>query len=286
MSVIFENQTYDQERALYAVKAAEVKNCRFDGPADGESALKEASQIKVSDCFFNLRYPFWHTSDAQVSGSELTENCRAAFWYDKNIEIDGCKLNGIKALRECENITLKNSSVNSPEFLWKCRGLTVDNLTIEKSEYPFFEVSDAKITRLTMTGKYSFQYDTDIEISDSKLYTKDAFWHTKNVTVRDSLIQGEYLGWYSENLTLINCHISGTQPLCYCKKLTLINCTMENCDLAFERSDVNAEVKGKIDSVKNPLGGKIIADSIGEIILEAEIIGDKKTQITCLKENK
>ena len=123
-----------------------------------------------------------------------------------------------------------------------------------------------------MKGKYSFQYDENIEISDSELDTKDAFWHTKNVTVRDSVIKSEYLGWYSENLTLINCKIIGTQPFCYCKNLVLENCTMEGCDLSFERSTVNATIKGKIDSVKNPLGGKIRADEIGEVILERDLL--------------
>ena len=278
---IIENKTFDEERALYALRNASVKNCRFDGPADGESAMKEAHDIKVEDCYFNLRYPFWHVENGEISNCNMTENCRAALWYDKDIRIENSRLGGIKALRECQNITLKNSAVNSPEFIWRCQGLTIDNVNIEGSEYPFFEVRDAKITRLKMKGKYSFQYDENIEITDSELNTKDAFWHTKNVTVKNSIVKSEYLGWYSENLTLINCRIIGTQPFCYCKNLVLKNCTMEECDLAFERSTIDVEVSGKIDSIKNPLTGKITADSIGQIIMEEEICDKSKTQIIC-----
>ena len=276
----YKNLTLDEERALYAVSDSLVENCRFDGPADGESALKEARNIQVRNSFFNLRYPFWHVSNAKISDCELTENCRAALWYDKNLVIENCRLNGIKALRECDGIILKNSSVNSPEFIWKCRNLTIENVNLEQSEYPFFEVETAKISGLKMKGKYSFQYCRDIEISDSDFDTKDAFWHSKNVTVRDSVIKGEYLGWYSENLTLINCRIIGTQPFCYCKNLVLENCTMENCDLAFERSTVHAEIKGKIDSIKNPLSGKIEADCIGDIVIEESVTDATKTLIT------
>ncbi len=132
-----------------------------------------------------------------------------------------------------------------------------------------------------MSGKYSFQYCNDVEITDSELDTKDAFWHSKNVTVQDCLVKGEYLGWYSENLTLVNCRIVGTQPFCYYKNLVLKNCTMENTDLAFEQSTVNAEVSGKIESIKNPLGGKIIADRIGKIIMEDSAADASKTQIVC-----
>ena len=43
---------------------------------------------------------------------------------------------------------------------------------------------------------------------------------------------------------------------------------MIDTDLSFEYSDVNAEIIGEIKSVKNPLRGRVIADSFGEIITE------------------
>ena len=131
---------------------------------------------------------------------------------------------------------------------------------------------DIAIDRLQFKGKYSFQYTENVTITNSNLDTKDAFWHAKKVTVKDSVVKGEYLGRYSEGLTLINCHIIGTQPLCYCKDLTLIDCTMEATDLSFEYSQVQATVTGHIDSVKNPLSGYVLADSIGEIILENSVM--------------
>ena len=282
---MIKNQIFDQERALYGLKDTLVKNCRFDGPADGESALKEARNIQAEGCYMNLRYPFWHVDGARISDTLFTENCRAALWYDNNIDIEESSLFGIKALRECQNITLKNCKVNSTEFAWKSQNLTIENVTIEESEYPFFEIREAKISGLKMKGKYSFQYNENIQITNSELDTKDAFWHTKNVTVKNSLVKGEYLGWYSENLTLENCRIIGSQPFCYCKNLVLKNCTMENCDLAFEKSSLQAEIKGKIDSVKNPLSGKIIADCIGLLIQEKEICDSSKTEIICRKKN-
>ena len=126
-----------------------------------------------------------------------------------------------------------------------------------------------------MQGKYSFQYTKDVVVENCVLDTKDAFWHSKNVTVKNSTVKGQYLAWYSDGLTLINCKIIGTQPLCYCKNLKLINCTMDKTDLAFEYSDVEATVKGSIDSVKNPKSGYIKADKIKDIILEDSIMKSK-----------
>ena len=52
-----EHQTFDAERALYGSDGVTLRDCRFDGPADGESALKESRHITAERCFFNLRYP-------------------------------------------------------------------------------------------------------------------------------------------------------------------------------------------------------------------------------------
>ena len=53
---MIENKTFDEERALYGSRNIVVKDCAFDGPADGESAFKECSDITVRDCFFALGF--------------------------------------------------------------------------------------------------------------------------------------------------------------------------------------------------------------------------------------
>ncbi len=259
------NQNYDEERALYGVEDAEIINCTFAGEADGESAIKECRNIKVDSCLFELRYPFWHVSGAEISNITMTETCRAALWYDDHVNIEKSTLQGIKALRECKNVTLSESDVDSAEFGWRCSDITVKNTTVN-SQYPFFECRNMQLSEFTLSGKYSFQYVENVEIRNSNLKTKDAFWHAKDVTVYDTVLEGEYLGWYSENLRLVRCHIKGTQPLCYCKNLILEDCTTEDCDLSFENSEVKATINGDIVSVKNPVSGFVRADSIGEVI--------------------
>ena len=265
---VIANQTFSQERALYNTQNAIVENCRFEGEEDGESFLKESENIIVRNCFMDLRYPMWHVDNITLTDCKMTANCRAALWYDKNVRIENCLLCGIKALRECEDIILKDVIADSPEFAWRCKEIKVFGGKIN-SEYAFFESKDIQVKDLNFTGKYSFQYTENLNIANSRLNTKDAFWHARNVKVEDSELNGEYIGWYSDGLTLINCRIKGTQPFCYCKNLRLINCVMEDCDLAFEYSDVDADVLGEILSVKNPKSGKIVADGYGEIILSS-----------------
>lgn len=276
-------RTFDGERALYGERDIFVKDCNFDGPADGESAFKEGKAITVQNCFFNLRYPFWHDDGLQIQSSEMTELCRAALWYSHNIEISDTKLHGIKALRECGNVRMSGCDIVSPEFGWSVQGMDMEDCTVE-SEY-FMMRSDHLIFRdVQMKGKYSFQYIADSVFEDCIFDTKDAFWHAKDVTIRNCIVKGEYLAWYSENVTFENCRIIGTQPLCYCKSLKLLNCEMINTDLSFERSEVEATLTAPIVSIKNPLSGHIYTPDVKEIIMDipdakGEII--KKTQRCC-----
>ena len=266
----YENLTLDEERALYGIHGAVVENCTFDGPADGESALKECGDIAVYNCDMRLRYPLWHVHRAELKDVRMTDTCRAALWYDSDVTIKDSRLHGIKALRECDRSALIGCDIISPEFGWFDRGVNIQDCTLQ-AEYAFMHSRDMDIKGLHMTGKYSFQYVQDVVIRDSVLDTKDAFWHSKNVTVYDSVVKGEYLAWYSEGLTLIRCKISGTQPLCYCKNLTLIDCEMEGADFAFENSEVEATITTPVISIKNPYHGFIRVPEVGEMIFDEHV---------------
>lgn len=263
------DQTFDEERALYGAQGLLVKDCSFDGPADGESAFKEGKDLEIDHCFFNLRYPFWHDEHLKIVNSELTELCRAALWYTDQVEIVDSRLHGIKALRECSNAVLRGCDIVSPEFGWSVRGVSMERCKAE-SEYFMMRSDHLDFRDVRLKGKYSFQYIADSVFENCSFDTKDAFWHAKNVTVKNSVVKGEYLAWYSENLTLENCKIIGTQPLCYCKNLKLIDCEMVDTDLSFERSEVEATLTAPIVSIKNPLSGHIYVPEVGEIIRDIE----------------
>ncbi len=266
---IIENQTFDMERALYGSKDILVRNCSFDGPADGESAFKEGEDLEAAHCFFNLRYPFWHDDGLVITDSEMTELCRAALWYSNRVEITDTKMHGIKALRECSDVVIRGCDIISPEFGWSVRGIRMEDTTAV-SEYFMMRSEDLQFKGVNFQGKYSFQYIKNAVFENCVFNTKDAFWHGEHITVKDSVIKGEYLAWYSNGLTLVNCKIIGTQPFCYCKSLKLINCEMIDTDLAFEKSEVEAVITTKVDSIKNPLSGQIQVPDVGEIIMDDE----------------
>lgn len=261
------NQIFDEERALYGSRDLEVISCSFDGPADGESAFKECKNIATKDCYFNLRYPFWHVDGLNITNCEMTELCRAALWYSNGIEIVDSKLHGIKALRECQNVKMIGCDVISPEFGWSVSDIEMTDCS-NQSEYFMMRSSGLRFDNVNLKGKYSFQYITDSVFENCNFDTKDAFWHAKNVLVKNSTVKGEYLAWYCENVTFENCRIIGTQPLCYCKGLKLINCEMLEADLCFEKSEVEATLTAPVISIKNPKCGNIYVPAVGELIYD------------------
>lgn len=275
--MVIQNKTFDQERALYGMRGLQVTDCAFDGPADGESVFKEGADIKVSGCFFNLRYPFWHDHGLEIRNSEMTELCRAALWYSDHIDISETRLHGIKALRECGDVSMRDCDIISPEFGWSVNGITMERCTAQ-SEYFMMRSTNLRFTDVELKGKYSFQYIENAVFEHCRFDTKDAFWHAKHVLVRDSVIRGEYLAWYCEDVTFENCKIIGTQPLCYCRELRLINCTMEGADFAFEKSDVQAKILSPVISIKNPRSGHIEVPAVDEVIRDDP---DSECEIIC-----
>ena len=191
---LIENKKFDMERALYGSSGLSVIKCTFDGPADGESALKECHNIQASDCYFNLRYPFWHDNMLNISGSEMTEKCRAALWYSSNIDISNSKLYGIKALRECKGVNMRGCDIISPEFGWSVHNITMKDCTA-KGEYFMMRSTGLDFNNVSLDGKYSFQYIENSVFENCIFNTKDAFWHAKNITIKNSIINGEYLAW-------------------------------------------------------------------------------------------
>ncbi len=255
----------DAERALYGEKDIQLINVAFDGPADGESAVKECRNVVVQQGYCNLRYPFWHVDHLVIQDTELTPLCRAALWYSNNVTISGSHLHGIKAVRECRDVTIVDSDIDSTEFGWSTKGMTMNNTSV-KGEYFMMRSSNLYFDNVRLNGKYSFQYVNHARLTGCDLNTKDAFWHAHDMVIKDSVVKGEYLAWYSNKLTFVNCTIIGTQPFCYCRKLRLINCKMIDTDLCFERSHVHAEVTTPVISIKNVYSGVVTVPSVGEII--------------------
>ena len=247
----------------------------------GESALKCCRNIVASHCRFEGKYPFWHVKGFEISGCEFTPGARAALWYSSGLRMTDTQVDAPKMFREMDGVDLENVRIpDAQETLWHCRNVRLRNVEVGNADYLFMHSDNIDIDNYRQDGNYSFQYCRNVVIRNAEINSKDAFWNTENVTVYDSSLTGEYLAWHSRGLRLVRCHISGTQPLCYCEGLVLEDCTFDaDADLAFEDSCVDATILSHITSVKNPRSGSIRAGSIGELILDTNILAPADCKI-------
>lgn len=275
------NQEYlTGERPLFGTKNIKVNDTIF---ADGESPLKECSDIELKNSMFKWKYPLWYSKNITAKDCTWFEMARAGVWYTDNLKVENALIEAPKNFRRCHKLSLTNVTIlNAAETLWSCEDVSMNHVTA-KGDYFAMNSKNMKIKDFELIGNYSFDGAVNVEIHNAKMLSKDAFWNSENVTVYDSFISGEYLGWNAKNLTLINCTIESLQGMCYIENLVMKNCKLLNTTLAFEYSTVDVEVQGKIDSVMNPTSGVIYADEIGELIMEKDKINPDKTTIVCPK---
>lgn len=276
MAEIVKQKILTGERALFNSRGLKVVDSIFD---DGESPLKESSDIELLNSMFKWKYPLWYCKNVSAKKTNWFEMARAGVWYTDNISVEDALIQAPKNFRRCNGLTLKNVNfTNAAETLWHCSNVKMSNVTA-KGDYFAMNCENMEIENFTLDGNYSFDGAKNVVIRNANMLSKDSFWNTDNVTVYDSFISGEYLGWNAKNLTLVNCTIESLQGMCYIENLVMKNCKVVNTNLAFEYSTVDVELVNEIDSVKNPKGGVIRAAAIKELILENDKVDVSKTKI-------
>ncbi len=271
MSLI-DQQILTGERALFKSKDLTITNSVF---TDGESPLKESSNIIIEHSIFKWKYPLWYCNHVTLMNSTLLEMARSGIWYTHHISISDSVLEAPKSFRRASHIRLTHVDLpNAQETLWQCKDIYLNHVTA-RGDYFGMNSENIFIDDFTLVGNYAFDGAKNMEIRNARLISKDAFWNCENVTVYDSVIIGEYLGWNSRNIKFVNCRIESNQGMCYMDQLTIENGTIINTDLAFEYSAIQVEATTELLSVKNPLAGSIKAKNIRELILDdPEIIAD------------
>ena len=267
---IIRKQHFEGERPLFESHHLRLEQVTI---GEGESAIKECSDIEAEDCRFWGKYPFWHVHGFRINRCQFDVGARSALWYSDNMDMRNTRIDGPKMFREMHDLYLENVVINdADETFWRCRNIEARNLELHDGTYPFMFCDNVRIDGLKSDSKYVFQYCRNVELSNAHIVTKDSFWECENIVIRDSYLDGEYLAWHSDNVRLINCHLAGEQLLCYARNLVLENCTFDKlCDRVFEYSDVQADIRGHIENIKNPSSGHIVADSIGSITIDENI---------------
>lgn len=279
------DKSFGGERPLFA-----IHDTRLEGVTvtEGESGIKCCSNLEAVGCTFIGKYPWWHVDGALIEHCKFEVTSRSAIWYTRNLTMRHTVIDAPKLFREMENVTLEDVTINdADETFWRIKGLRLRNVTLHEGTYPFMFCEDVDVDGLVSDSKYVFQYCKNVTVRNAKITTKDSFWEVEDVTVYDSELNGEFLGWHSKRLRLVRCHITGEQPLCYAEDLVLEDCTFgPDCDRMFEDSTLQATIRGHVTDIKNPRSGRIVADSIGSLTIDENILEPADCEIVVRGEAK
>ena len=283
MMNLIQNTSFGGERPLFAQHDLRLENVTI---TEGESGIKCCRNIEADRCRFIGKYPWWHVNGSLITNCYFEVGSRSAIWYSNDMVMRDCVIDAPKFFREMRGLTLERVQLNdADETFWRVKDLTIRQVKLHEGTYPFMFCENVDVDGLESDSKYVFQYVRNAVVRNANIVTKDAFWETENVTIYDSVLDGEYLGWHSKNLRLVRCHIAGEQPLCYIDGLVLEDCTFDAaCDRAFEESrNIQAEIKGAITNIKNPVSGRIVADAIGSVTIDENILPPANCEILTRK---
>lgn len=277
------NKYFEGERILYGLENAKFNQVTF---GEGESPLKEANNIELKNSIFKWKYPLWYDNNVKVDHTTFETMSRSGIWYTNNIEITNSALQAPKLFRRANHIKLDHVHfADAEETMWTCNDIKITNSQIN-GDYFGKDSQNIYLDNVNIVGNYVFDGGKNIEVHNSTLVSKDAFWNCENVVVYDSIIDGEYLAWNTKNIKFINCTIESDQGLNYIDHLEIKNSNLIHTDLAFEYvSNLDVELNTKIESIKNPISGKIKAPEIDTLIMDKNKIDPSKTEINCSKIN-
>ncbi len=107
-----ENEYFEGERILYGAENVNLNEVTF---GHGESPLKEAKNITLTNSIFKWKYPLWYDKNVKVKNTTFKTMSRSGIWYTKNISIKDSALQAPKLFRSASDIELDSVHFSDAE---------------------------------------------------------------------------------------------------------------------------------------------------------------------------
>ncbi len=259
-----DHTTETVSRALFGARRAEVSNTVFEG----EEALNRAGELTLSDSIFAAPRPLAHVTDAIIRTCTFHESAVSPLEGARTVTLQNCVIDAPHGCEMARDISLDACRIRSAAFGTDAGSVLLTD-TLLTGDNVLHHAQDVTASNLELTGTRAFCKTNGGTIDFSTLTGDEMLFGAQNITISDTVLEGERIGWYSEGLTLNHCVICGSRPFAFAKKLTLVDCALDSsCAHAFERSEVDATLRGTVPSVYNPAHGTILADAYGEVVFD------------------
>lgn len=131
---LIKDKEFGGERPLFASHDLHLDHVTI---LEGESGIKECSNIIATNCRFEGNYPFWHVHGFTIENCYFAVGGRSALWYCDHLKMKDTIIDAPKMFREMNDIDIENVEINdADEIFWKCRSINIRNLRLHGGTYP------------------------------------------------------------------------------------------------------------------------------------------------------
>ena len=194
-----------------------------------ERALFGSCGLKISNCTFERgESPLKECIDISVKDSVFKG--KYPLWYSKNISLQNTTLyEGARAgIWYTNDISFTDTTIIAPKCFRRSEGITLTNVSFQNAAETLWNCKRIRLENVYAKGDYLAMNSSDIEIDGLTLDGNYAFDGTKNLIIRNSKLVTKDAFWNSENVTVYDSFISGEYLAWNSKNVTLINCTIES----------------------------------------------------------
>ena len=133
---------------------------------EGESALKEGSNLECEKCNFFGMYPLWHITGGNIHDCHFDTRARAGIWYSQNFEVSNCQIDAPKMFRKLKDFKISNCNfTNAEETLWCCDNIELFKVKAINGNNFALDSHNFKVVELNLVSKYVFQNCSNITIN-------------------------------------------------------------------------------------------------------------------------
>ena len=179
-----QNGYYTGERPLFHGEHLEIGDTIF---GEGESPLKESSDITLKNSMFQWKYPLWYSKNVVAQDCTWAEMARAGVWYTDNLQVKNALIEAPKNFRRCKELTLEHVFLpHAEETLWNCQKVTMKDCLLYTSfsgTYFFRAVATAPTPELN-SAKYCF---TRVSMPMAWRFTPNIFSLASNASSFDKM---------------------------------------------------------------------------------------------------
>lgn len=161
----------------------------------------------------------------------------------------GGPADGESALKECRDITVRDSSFELRYPLWHDDGVVLERAELaETSRAALWYTRNLRINHSRLLGPKALRECDNVTMVDTQVSSEEFGWMCRGITIRGGSLSGDYAFLHARNLRLDDVHFRGKYSFQYVENLVIEGGTFDTKDAFWHAHNVtvsNATLKGE-----------------------------------------